>query len=551
MTNKNTIIMIPARIGSKGIPRKVLRPFNGAPLIFRAIEVALTLKKTIVYINTDSKQIANVVSEKYGNKIKIYFRPKTLGNDEITLDSLAIDFVKENNFIDEILITIQPTSPLLEAQTLLNLVTEFSESSFETLLTVSESRKLEWVKLKDGNFKKKYKNRVNRQFIEPSYTETGAVVICHAKNLLLYKSRFGNTVKCVEVSTNESIDIDTYSDWIIAEALARGRKLAYITLANEKIGSGHLQRALSIANNFPDFSNEFILFGSDKKWIDMIKSTNYKYYVAKDKNDAFRIAKDLNVNLLLLDMLNTDEIDLKTLRAHKIDLKIASFEDLGEGSVYTDITINELYPSVSEGNNHIYNGPKYSFFRDEFIGLAEISWENREYDLIISFGGTDPNNLTMRVLNVIEDIKEALNIRAILGLGAKRLQGDLTKHSLNSHHKINDSESTGNISNEWMQSRYGICGGGRTVYEFMVCDLNTTVLCQNSRELTHLYSSKVNGVNNLGVHSDTSDHEILKAIKSMDFFALSNPSTKVKIKPNKTNGRVIKLLRNLLGSSNV
>lgn len=545
MLKKNIIVMIPARIGSKGIPQKVLRPFNGSPLIFRIIEVALSLEKAIVYLNTDSSQIANAVKEKYDKRIEIYFRSEYLGDDTTTLDALALDFVEANNFQNETLITLQPTSPLLSKETLAELVEEYQKDKTESLLTVTETRKLEWAKTSDGHYIKKYKERVNRQFIEPSYIETGAVVICNTQHLLKNKTRFSDEAHCFEISKNQSIDIDTPSDWILAEALDRGRKIAFMTFANQQIGSGHLQRTLSIANFFPDYFIEFILYDTSEEWINLVKKTNYKFHKVRNVDDAFKTAAILDINLLVLDILNTNQPTLNNLKAQKNNLKIVSFEDLGDGSILTDATINELYPSVSDQYN-IYNGPKYAFFRHEFLDLSKLDWTNREYDLVISFGGTDPNNLTMRVLNIIENIQEKINIRVVLGIGAKRLEKELKEYINKSHHNIDASELIGNISEEWMNSKYGICGGGRTVYEFMVCDVATIVLCQNSRELTHLYSSKVNGVNNIGVHSEVDDVEIFNVIESLDFQADSNPFPVIKYDPRDTNNRVIKLIRNQL-----
>ena len=64
------IIMIPARIGSKGIPKKVLRPFRGRPLISWGIEAALAVPDAKVYVNTDGEEIAKYVTSHYPD---VYF----------------------------------------------------------------------------------------------------------------------------------------------------------------------------------------------------------------------------------------------------------------------------------------------------------------------------------------------------------------------------------------------------------------------------------------------------------------------------------------------
>mgnify|MGYP004203766881 CR=1 FL=1 len=139
-----------------------------------------------------------------------------------------------------------------------------------------------------------------------------------------------------------------------------------------------------------------------------------------------------------------------------------------------------------------------------------------------------------------------MKIRVILGLGAKRLKKAVNEHSLKSIHNIDDSEFIHEISKEWMNAKVGICGGGRTVYEFAVCDVKTFVLCQNSRELTHMYSSGINGIVNMGVHSEISDSELLNTISTVESSSKAfNSNHKVHIKPEETNNRVVNLIRNL------
>ena len=538
--------MIPARIGSKGIPQKVIRPFNGEPLIFKVINTALMLKDTLVVVNTDSSKISNMIKKKYIDEVDIYNRPPEFGGDEITLDELALDFVLNCNITDAILITLQPTSPLLSIETLLRLKNEFIDNDCDTLISVTEKRKLEWSKLDDDSFVKKYKERVNRQHIEPSFTETGAVVICNAKTLHAKRSRFGAIVNCIEVDEIESIDIDTYSDWVLAESLAVGRKLVFVTFANEKVGSGHLQRVLSLAHNFPDFSIDIVLYDTDEEWLQFVKSTNYRFYFFETKIEAFQKTINLSPTIVILDILSNEVTDIEFIRS-KNNSKVVTFEDLGEGVNVTDLTINELYPSVCGRLNHVHNGPDYCFLRDEFLNLPHITSSNRQHDIVISFGGTDPNDLTMRVLKILEKLNSILKIRVILGIGAKRLKKAVTEHSLKSIHKIDDSEFSHEISKEWMNAKVGICGGGRTVYEFAVCDVKTFVLCQNSRELTHMYSSEINGIVNMGIHSEISDIEILDSISRVKNFSnIYNSNHKVNIKPEETNKRVVNLIRNLI-----
>ena len=76
---------------------------------------------------------------------------------------------------------------------------------------------------------------------------------------------------------------------------------------------------------------------------------------------------------------------------------------------------------------HVYNG-RIIAFREEFLNLSNVTTEDRTFDIIISFSGTDPNNLTLRILKILERCNSIFKIRVVLGLGAKRLRNDLHSH---------------------------------------------------------------------------------------------------------------------------
>ena len=116
----NVLVIIPARGGSKGIPRKNVRLLNGQPLISYAIRNALNSKYvTDVFVSTDDEEIENVAM-KYGSGI--VKRNPELGNDQVTLDPVIYDATNrieaEQNKHYDIVITMQPTSPLLKWETL-------------------------------------------------------------------------------------------------------------------------------------------------------------------------------------------------------------------------------------------------------------------------------------------------------------------------------------------------------------------------------------------------------------------------------------------------
>src|SRR5690554_1908894 len=116
----NTLIVIPARGGSKGIPRKNLRMLDGKPLIQYAITTALgSLHKPDVYVSTEDEEIA-LISEKLG--ASIIKRELDKAGDETTLDPVIYDSMTKAEAIEgkeyQLIVTLQPTSPLLKTESL-------------------------------------------------------------------------------------------------------------------------------------------------------------------------------------------------------------------------------------------------------------------------------------------------------------------------------------------------------------------------------------------------------------------------------------------------
>ena len=112
------IAMIPARLGSKRVPKKNLRLLNGRPLISYSIETAVKSKIfDEVYVNSESN-IFSKIAEEYG--AKFYKRPSFLSKDSTNNDQFCIDFL--NNITGDILIQILPTSPLISSLEIKNFV---------------------------------------------------------------------------------------------------------------------------------------------------------------------------------------------------------------------------------------------------------------------------------------------------------------------------------------------------------------------------------------------------------------------------------------------
>ena len=236
--------VIPARKGSKGIPNKNIRLLNGKPMIAYAINNALKSKFiTDIIVSSDSKEIKSI-TKCFGAEFKE--RKEELCADDITLDKVIFDAICDKHY--DIVITLQPTSPTLQVETLDKAIQYFIDNSLDTLISAVNSPRLSWI-YKGGKIQPAYSKRLNRQYLPAEYTEAGAFVISKYK-VISEATRIGKKVEIFEISKEEAMDIDDYSDLMYAEYILQRRKVAIYVNGNQKRGMGHIYRSLDLADEF-------------------------------------------------------------------------------------------------------------------------------------------------------------------------------------------------------------------------------------------------------------------------------------------------------------
>lgn len=131
------VLHIPAREGSKRVPRKNMRMMNGKPMIAYTIEAALNSKVTKnCYVNTDSEEIIEFVKNEYP-QMAIYLRDKELCNDKAQSDHFNADIIRKLQ--PDTLMMINPVCPLIEAIDIIEALETYKNSDCDTLITSSST----------------------------------------------------------------------------------------------------------------------------------------------------------------------------------------------------------------------------------------------------------------------------------------------------------------------------------------------------------------------------------------------------------------------------
>ena len=504
----NILVIIPARGGSKGIPRKNLRSLNGMPLIYYAIANArsITAGDTDVYVSSEDDEILTIASKFSAKTVK---RDLANAGDKITLDPVIYEAYQKIRKIEgkeyDLVITLQPTSPLLKPQSLNKAVQFLLDTGLDTLISGIYDTHLTWLK-KGNRYEPNYEKRVNRQELPQLYKETGGFVISRVGNIKP-DSRFGAQVQIFPVSKSEAIDIDDFEDWNICDYYLKRKKLLFVLCGNNEVGMGHVYNTLSIANEILNHRIAFLVDANSQLAYDKITDFNYEVEM-QQHDDIVEDIKQFSPDIVINDRLDTTEQYMKALTGF-VD-KVINFEDLGAGSSLADLVVNAMYPEGRVLANH-YHGAKYFILRDEFLFQEQKAIGEDVHNILLSFGGVDPNDFTRRILKVIYEFcqKEGLGITVVAGLGYRNADA-LKKDFPGADIKIDVK----NMSHEIYRSDLVFTSAGRTTFEVASIGVPCIVLCQNKRETTHFFASEQNGFYNLGLGGEVSDGDILAAFLS-------------------------------------
>jgi spore coat polysaccharide biosynthesis predicted glycosyltransferase SpsG len=394
-------------------------------------------------------------------------------------------------------------------KTLDDAITHFlHHPDIETILSATEDTHLSWGK-KEGKFYPNYVKRVNRQELPPIYRETGAFFISRPE-LFKQNTRIGKKVDLFIIPDQEKTDVDTFEDWSICEFHLKRKKILFVITGYDQVGLGHVYNALTIADEILEHQVSFLVDDKSDLAYDKIKKAHHSVYM-QIESDIVKDIEKLNPDIIINDRLDTTQSYMRSLK--KISKLVINFEDLGHGSHEADLVINAMYPEDKRIKNHFY-GKDYLILRNEFQYSDPVKViENEVKNVVITFGGTDPNNFTLRVVEEIYDhcIKNDIVIHVVLGMGYTKMD------SLERFDKIRILKNIGHLSEVISNGDICFTSAGRTTFEIASIGIPTIVLCQNHRESTHFFASEENGFINLGENDRIPHGKVLET-----FIELSN-----------------------------
>jgi CMP-N,N'-diacetyllegionaminic acid synthase len=224
----NILAIIPARGGSKGIPRKNIQPLAGKPLVSYVILAALHASSvTRTVVSTDDQEIAEIALQ-YGAEVP-FLRPAELAGDEVPDFPVLLHVVnhlrEHEGWNAEVLVHLRPTYPLITPDDIDQAVTKLLDSqadSARTVCLVSYHPYLMYV-LKDRRLlplMETDRTYFRRQDLPPIYRTSG-VDVTRTKVLFEERRILGGHIQAVITEPDRVIDIDTPHELALAECLLR------------------------------------------------------------------------------------------------------------------------------------------------------------------------------------------------------------------------------------------------------------------------------------------------------------------------------------------
>lgn len=315
--------------------------------------------------------------------------------------------------------------------------------------------------------------------------------------------------------------------------------------AGTKIGTGHVMRCLTLADSLKKRFDEIVFIANEmpNNLSKFVKDKGYKlhfihgYTHIEGQRIQIRQKKAIQIdvdqcnkiinsyknakNWLLIDHYGIDKQWEKKIRKH-IE-KIIVIDDLANRKHDCDVLIDQnfyknmkkRYEKLVPRNCLQLLGPKFTLLRPEFKNARKnIKIRNNVRRILISFGGSDPTNETIKVLRALKCFDDEYKIDVISGIAnsnktsIKRLCATMKSTSFYTH--------TNNIAKLMAQSDLSIGGGGSTTWERCCLGLPTivSILGENQLQLTNDVA-EIGCVINLGLASKLKSEDYTKTIKEL------------------------------------
>ena len=241
------------------------------------------------------------------------------------------------------------------------------------------------------------------------------IVCFDTKQFLKNNGTFNSPFYGLKLSKDEIHSLKTYHDFGTFEQILSRKKILVRIDSTVKIGMGHVFNMLTILNHFRN--DEILILMKKNKNLGYKKFIENLYNVSffKSEDELRKILIQFKPDIVFNDILNTTKSYMKKLQ--KLTPMIVNFEDTGEGRKLANLVFNPIFEKQKSLTNEFY-GAKYACVRDEFRIWKNETLSKNVKKILITFGGTDPSNITEKTISLIEkNNRKNIEFTVLLGFG--------------------------------------------------------------------------------------------------------------------------------------
>ncbi len=512
--------IVPARGGTDRVPYLNIKRLGDRPLLAHTLDAAkASAVLDRIVVSTEDARVADVAR---AGGVDVLDRPPHLAADIPSLKPVIVHAVAAEEARGEradVVVVLQATTPFREAAAIDDAVERLVSGGLDAVVSVTEDRTLNW-RAEAGLLRPLFEREGRREEQPPVYKENGAVVALR-RAVLDGPTRFGERVGYLVLDKRAGFTVHDLEDFWMAERLLRQPRILFRADGSTAIGMGHVYRSIAIADALRETSQADIAFLMSADHADGIKTASRHGYpvrvVGDGKLDTYLDhIRDFAPAILINDLPALDDPYLRALShlgATTVNL-VDTLDDLERTEHYKQVIVSVMNED-RETPEGFYGGPEYAILRSHFQGSRkEIRREPKL--VLLTFGGSDPQGLTLKAARALEGLDPRIEILAVAGpaFSHGRELDELQRRLLRKLTLI--QEAGGHIADLMLEADVVVCSGGMSVYEIAALGTPGIVLTQNMREEKRMREFARHGtVEYLGLGTEVDEATLAAAVASL------------------------------------
>jgi spore coat polysaccharide biosynthesis predicted glycosyltransferase SpsG/CMP-N-acetylneuraminic acid synthetase len=526
------LAVVPARGGTDTVPYLNIKKLGDRALLAHTLDAARAAPSIDrLVVSTDDERVQEV-ARRHGAEAP-FLRPRELAADIPSLKPVIAHAVAEAERTGpraEVVVVLQATTPFRGAEAIEEALGRLVAGGFDSVISVTEDRTLNWRE-EDGALLPLFTREGRREEQPPLLRENGAVVVLR-RAVLEGATRFGERIGHVVLDKRAGFTVHDLDDFWMAERLLKEPRVLFRVDGGRELGMGHVYRSLAIAEALRASSRAdvaFLMKAEHRDAIVSVSGAGYRVFpvVAFPEHDFEErlieqvrdFAPEIVVNDLYAPRLETTYLrGLAHLGATTVNL-VDTPQDLETAEHYEQVIVSVMHDE-RETPEGFYSGPRYAILREHFHG-REKELRERAQMVLLTFGGSDPQELTVKAARALAGLPRAIEVVAVAGPAFScREAFDALQAALERRVPL-IQEAGGHIADLMLEADLVLCSGGMSVYEIAALGTPGIVLGQNMREDARMRAFAAHGtIEYLGLGTEVEEAALLAATRALlDDFA--------------------------------